>query len=122
MAEMTGDATRDGARLLDEVEGTGTAEAWLNLCISQGGVVVATPWVFFLAYPQPEDARELYVAYAYGDLRSVGAVGRLCLESGRFDRMAFRRGFGKADEEEARVYNLAELVERTEGLARRMRR
>lgn len=123
MAEMTGNATIDGALLLDEVEGAGTAEAWLNLCISQGGVVLATPWVFFLAYPQPDAERELYVAYAYGDLRSVGAAGRMCLESGRFDKMSFRRGFGSGrDEEERRVYNLAELVERTERLAQRVSR
>lgn len=120
MAEITGNATRDGSLLLDEVEGDGTAEAWMNMCLAQGGVVFAMPWVLVLAYPYPEEARELYVAYAYGDLSGLASAARMVYDSGRFERLSFRRGFGSGRvEAERRVYDYAEFVNRMERLARR---
>ena len=120
MAEMTGNALIDGARLLDEVEGEGTAENWLNMCIVQGGVVFTTPWVLVLAYPKPEVERELYVAYAYGDIAGLASAARMAYDSGRFDRLSFRRGFGSGRvEAERRVYDFAEFMNRMERLARR---
>ncbi|MBR5888898.1 MAG: hypothetical protein IKY92_02510 [Akkermansia sp.] len=122
MAEITGNAVIDGARLLDEVEGEGIAETWLNLCLSQGGWVVAMPWVFIMAYPRPEDERELYVAYAYGDLSGLAWAARMTFASGSFDRLSFRRGFGSGqEEEERRVYDYAEFMNRMERLARRVK-
>ena len=121
MAEMTGNATIDGAHLLDEVEGEGTAERWLNLCLAQGGVVFAMPWVLVMAYPKPEDARELYVAYAYGDMAGLAGAARMAYGTGRFERLSFRRGFGSGrDEEERRVYDFAAFLGRMERLAGRM--
>ena len=121
MAEVM-NATIEGARLLDEVEGEGTAERWLNLCLAQGGVVFAMPWVLILAYPRPEDERELYVAYAYGDMAGLACAARMAYDSGRFDWLSFRRGFGSGrDEEERRVYGFAEFLGRMERLAGRMR-
>lgn len=122
MAEMTGNATIDGARLLDEVEGEGTAERWLNLCLAQGGVVFSMPWVLILAYPNPEDERELYVAYAYGDMAGLADAARMAYDSGRFERLSFRRGFGSGrDEVERRVYDFAVILGRMERLAERMK-
>jgi hypothetical protein len=120
MAEITGNATRDGALLLDEVEGGGTAESWMNMCLAQGGVVFAMPWVLVLAYPYHEDARELYVAYAYGDIAGLASAARMAYDSGRFDRLSFRRGFGSGRvEAERRVYDFTAFLNRMESLARR---
>ena len=114
MAEVM-NAVHDGARLLDEVEGTGTSEVWTNMCLEQGGLVFALPWIFLLAYPHPEDERELYVAYTYGDVASLARVSRLVYETGRFERLSFRRGFrSERPEEERRVYDFRLFTERLE--------
>lgn len=106
-------ALHEGARLLDEVEGSGTSEVWMNLCLAQGGVVMASPWIFLLAYPHPEDERELYVAYVYGNVASLAMAARMVYGTGRFERLGFRRGFrAEAPEEERRVYDFRLFAER----------
>lgn len=121
MAEVK-NAVQDGARLLDEVEGAGTAEVWTNLCLSQGGEVLATPALFLLGYPSPEDSSTLYVAYAYGDVRSLAGAARFL--HGRYKRISFRRGFGvELDEVQApHVYDYDELMHRLERMAARYER
>lgn len=114
MAEVM-NAVHEGARLLDEVEGAGTSEVWTNMCLEQGGVVIATPWIFLLGYPHPEDEQELYVAYVYGDLALLARLARLGVGLGRFERLSFRRGFrSERPEEERRVYDFRLFTERLE--------
>lgn len=117
--ELTGNATRDGARLLDEVEGEGEAEVWMNMVLDLGGICVCSPWCFFLAYPKEGEPRTLYVPYLYGRLAQVAAVSRLCLDSGDFDRVEFRKNFLKGDAAEGPwVYDARRFVERMERLVR----
>ncbi len=119
MMELCGHATRDGARLLDEVEGAGEAEVWMNLVLDMGGVCVCSPWVLFMAYPKEGEPRTLYVPYLYGRLREIAAVSRLCLDSGDYDLVEFRKNFLKGDAAEGPwVYDARRIVERMERMAR----
>lgn len=115
----TGNATKDGACLLDEVMGEGQAETWLNLNLMNGGVSVCTPWVFLLAYPKREDARTLYVAYLYGDRRSVADVSKWILETGLFERVEFRKNFLKSSRAEGPWVYDRRLVERLVRMSRK---
>lgn len=95
--ELTGNATRDGARLLDEVEGEGEAERWMNMCLGNGGVVCATPWLFFLGFPKRDEPDVLYVSYLYGSRASVADFSMSVLRTGRFQYVEFRKNFLKGD-------------------------
>lgn len=95
--DLTGNATRDGARLLDEVEGDGEAERWTNMCLGNGGIVCATPWLFFLGYPLRDEPHVLYVPYLYGDRRAVADFSMSILRLGTFTHVEFRKNFLKGD-------------------------
>lgn len=91
----TGDATRDGAALPDKIKGAGTAERMVNFLLNNGGIVHATPWLFFLAYAADDDERTLCIEYAYGDVKKLAAYGKYLLDTGRFDTVDFNRDFGR---------------------------
>ena len=86
----------DGVRLLDEVEGEGTAERWVNMCAANGGIVLCTPWLFFIGFPKRDDERCLYVSYLFGDGKAVADFSVYILDTGLFDRVEFRKNFLKS--------------------------
>lgn len=98
--ELTGHATRDGARLLDEVEGEGEAERWMNMCLGNAGVVVATPWLFLLGFPKRDEPDVLYVSYLYGTRAAVAEFGLQVKRSGQFRFVEFRKNFLKGERAE----------------------
>ena len=88
-------ATIEGLRLLEEVEGVGEASDWLTMCIANGGVVCATPWLLFMGFPKTGEESTLYVSYLYGTARSVADFSKLILDTGRFTPVEFRKNFLK---------------------------
>lgn len=88
-------ATIEGLRLLEEVEGVGEASDWLTMCIANGGVVCATPWLLFMGFPKTGEESTLYVSYLYGTARSVADFSKLILDTGRFTHVEFRKNFLK---------------------------
>ena len=88
-------ATIEGLRLLEEVEGVGEASDWLTMCIANGGVVCATPWLLFMGFPKTDEESTLYVSYLYGTARSVADFSKLILDTGRFTHVEFRKNFLK---------------------------
>lgn len=88
-------ATIEGLRLLEEVEGVGEASGWLTMCIANGGVVCATPWLLFMGFPKTGEESTLYVSYLYGTARSVADFSKLILDTGRFTHVEFRKNFLK---------------------------
>lgn len=90
-------ATMEGLRLLEEVEGTGEASAWMTMCIANGGVCCATPWLLFMGFPKEGEETTLYVSYLYGDRRAVADFSKLILDTGRFTHVEFRKNFLKGD-------------------------
>ncbi len=90
----------DGVRLLDEVEGEGTAERWTNMCAANGGIVLCTPWLYFIGFPKRGDERCLYVSYLYGTGKAVADFSVYILDTGLFDRVEFRKNFLKGDSAE----------------------
>ena len=88
-------ATIEGLRLLEEVEGVGEASDWLTMCIANGGVVCATPWLLFMGFPKTGEESTLYVIYLYGTARSVADFSKLILDTGRFTHVEFRKNFLK---------------------------
>lgn len=91
-------ATVEGLRLLEEVEGVGEASDWLTMCIANGGVVCATPWLLFMGFPKTGEETTLYVSYLYGTARSVADFSKLILDTGRFTHVEFRKNFLKSGE------------------------
>lgn len=89
-------ATVEGLRLLEEVEGVGEASDWLTMCIANGGVVCATPWLLFMGFPKTGEESTLYVSYLYGTARSVADFSKLILDTGRFTHVEFRKNFLKS--------------------------
>lgn len=89
-------ATIEGLRLLEEVEGVGEASDWLTMCIANGGVVCATPWLLFMGFPKTGEESTLYVSYLYGTARSVADFSKLILDTGRFTHVEFRKNFLKS--------------------------
>lgn len=89
-------ATVEGLRLLEEVEGVGEASDWLTMCIANGGVVSATPWLLFMGFPKTGEETTLYVSYLYGTARSVADFSKLILDTGRFTHVEFRKNFLKS--------------------------
>ena len=95
---MTGNATVDGAALLDRIEGEGASERWVNMTVMHGGVVVMSPHLFFIAHDDEEEEGVIYVSYAYGDKRALGEYVLTLLHSGRWHHVSFRRNLERDTE------------------------
>lgn len=108
----TGNATVDGAALLDKVEGEGASERWVNMTLAGGGVVVCSPFLFFIAHDDEEEDGVIFVSYAYGDKRAVGEFALSLLHTGRWHYVAFRRNLEREGEgaQRKRHYDAERLV------------